>query len=175
MAILLVSGCGLFSSAPEPAAPPAGAAAEQPPAPAQAARPKKTSPQPIANPEPGACAGPPFTVLGAVYQPYLAKQPIPALRAATCWTPETLALFERAAAREEADGTPVVDFDPIVDAQDFDLKDFRIKPVDNDTWTASFSNFDKATTITWELRITERGIWVDDVRTDTWSLKALLQ
>jgi len=81
------------------------------------------------------------------------------------------------AARSRTQSGSVLDFDPLIGAQDHQLTDFRMKPVDKDTWAVRFTNLGQSTVITWEL-VEESGapgnFRVGDIHTGTWRLTELL-
>ena len=123
----------------------------------------------------GSCALPGFQLLATAYAPYQAGKEAAPLETVTCWTDTMLDQIK--AARARAQPAAMLDFDPLVNAQDHQLTDFRMKPVDDDTWAVRFTNMGQPAVITWEL-IEEPGApgnyRVGDIHTDKWRLTELL-
>ena len=166
------------SAASEPVssspAPPAAAS----PSSTSKSAPKTPSKEPSKPPSPapaGSCAKPGFQLIATAYSPYQLGKDAGALEEVTCWT-EALGDQIRAARSRTPPGS-VLDFDPLIGAQDYSLTDFRMKPVDKDTWAVRFTNLGQPTVITWEL-VEESGasgnFRVRDIHTDTWRLTELL-
>lgn len=126
---------------------------------------------PPSSPPPGpaglSCPAPdPVALVQASYAPYTTRGgPTPDLLGATCWSADTGGRLKAAADRAAAEGgLAPPGFDPLVDGQDWDVTDLRVRAVDADTVEASFQNFQSPTTVTWEL-VVEGGGWrVRDLR-----------
>lgn len=173
---LLAVGCS-GTPDPAPANPPQVATedAAHKPAPTKPAPPKKKRPKPASPVPAGSCALPGFQLLATAYSPYQAGKEAAPLEKATCWTETLLAQIQGATTRAKQGA--MLDFDPLVDAQDHKLTDFRMKPVDDDTWAVRFTNLGQPKVVTWEL-VEEPGApgnyRVGDIHTDKWRLTELL-
>jgi hypothetical protein len=93
------------------------------------------------------------------------------------------ALFDYYDAHASPDEVGALDFDPFVDGQDYELKDFAITPEkvsgDKATIVVKFINFDRLTTLTYRL-VREAGAWkIDDIESKApeypWVLSKLLR
>jgi hypothetical protein len=65
-------------------------------------------------------------VVQRLYDPYLVTDgstPIPLLEDAVPWSAQARADLQAMMARSQAQGEPILDFDPIIDAQDYQLSD----------------------------------------------------
>lgn len=171
---LLAIACSGGSEPPAPA--PASSAAEAAvPAPETAPAVSKKAARSVPPPPPGSCARAGFPLVASAYGPYQAGQAPPPLEEATCWTETVRAQIQ--AARGRSDGSVLLDFDPLVDAQDAKLSNFRLQPVDADTWQVRFDNLGEAVTVTWELVEEPEApgnYRVADLHTDGWRLTELL-
>jgi hypothetical protein len=92
-------------------------------------------------------------------------------------------LFDTYDKNSSPDEVGALDFDPFIDAQDYELKDFAIasEKVSGETATivVNFTNFDRRTTLTYSL-VREAGAWkVDDIESKDpeypWVLSKLLK
>lgn len=108
--LILVFAAALAASCSQPAQPSDSAA--------QTAAPAADTAQPGSDPA---------VVITAIYQPYLAStsQPLDFEDAAP-WTSELRAQIVAMEARSEAAGEPILDFDPIVNAQDWQITDLNV-------------------------------------------------
>jgi hypothetical protein len=81
-------------------------------------------------------------------------------------------------ARSQAQGEPILDFDPLIDAQDYQLTNLNVTTdavVANShaTVRANFTNAGAPSEVVYDL-IWENGGWrVDNVRTSRWDLRAI--
>ncbi len=168
LAAPLLVGLAACSGAPEPAAPPPGPAAP-PPRPAP-----PPPPQAAVAPPPRACPSDPVALVTVAYTPYLGDGLPPALLEATCWSADTRRLIEVARARADAEGgVPAPGFDPLVNAQDYELTGLEVSAIDADTVEARFANFGVAQVVRWDL-VDEGGWRVHDLNGEGWGLRAAL-
>jgi hypothetical protein len=86
--------------------------------------------------------------------------------------------LEAMSARSQAMGEPILDFDPLIDAQDYQLSDLNVTTdavVENShaTVRASFNNNGQPAEVLYDL-IWENGAWrVDNIRTSNWDLRQI--
>jgi len=169
--VLLSAACGGNTESPPPAptTPHAPTPQDTP-----AAAKKKARPKP-APPPAGSCALPAFQLVAKAYAPYQAGKPPAPLADATCWTDDLGARLKASAGSEQG---VALGFDPLVNAQDHQLSDFSMKPVDGDTWQVRFTNLGQAMVITWELvEVPDApgNFRVADLHTSEWRLSELLK
>jgi len=164
--LLLLCGCGMLDG---PLAIQQGG--EQSIEEAPATPEERTVPSTGGAPDrPPACPADPVELVRAAYAPYLAnEQPVPLDRAA-CWSTSTLAVIRGALDRAEASGTAPLGFDPLIDAQEFEIDAVLVERVDQNLLVARFSNFSTAHAVYWTLTTEEGHPRVDDLHTDRWHL-----
>ena len=81
-------------------------------------------------------------------------------------------------ARSQARGEPILDFDPLIDAQDYQLSDLNVTTdsvVENShaTVRANFVNAGAMSEVVYDL-VWENGGWrVDNIRTSRWDLRLI--
>ena len=119
----------------------------------------------------------PAAVVRPLYDRYLREgEPAPALNEAAPWTDDLRAAIEATLAYSRAVGEPIIDFDPLIDAQDFQLSNLRVEVVqqpqeDRAIVEARFSNIGRTTIVYYDMRAVD-GAWrVDNVRTPDWNLR----
>jgi hypothetical protein len=89
-----------------------------------------------------------------------------------------LAALQAMTARSQARGEPILDFDPLIDAQDYQLADLNVSTdgvVENShaTVRARFTNSGAPAEIVYDL-VWEDGGWrVDNIRTSRWDLRVI--
>jgi hypothetical protein len=136
--------------------------------------------RPHATGNPEIVAADPAQTVSMLYLPYTANnaEPLPRLLWAAPWSIELREMLERMQARSEQSDEPILDFDPIIGAQDFSIASVQVEltsPPANGRATAiaRFENIGHDTEIAYDL-IEENGAWcVDNIRGDTWSLRAI--
>lgn len=130
------------------------------------------------GPAPG---GDPVGMVQALYEPYLSNQnPKPFLDAAPL-TPELRDMMKTAQeqAHERGEPTAVVDFDPIIDGQDWELSDLTVELVepaqdDSAQVRARFKNMGEDVSLTYDL-VRQGGGWrIDNIEGANWTLRQLL-
>ena len=128
---------------------------------------------------------PPKDVIAALYAPYVAvhgldavgdKMP-PGLRRADLSRKLTRVKDTQDLAFADCPIGPLpINFDVVIDAQDWDVSDVVLTPTekgDKAMVVAKFKNFGTDQQVTWSL-VREDGQWkVDDARTDVWDLQTL--
>ena len=124
----------------------------------------------------------PVGTIAPLYAPYVAKQNPPSdLLQKAPWTGEMHALLGRALAKSREDDEPLgaIDFDPIVDGQDWEITDLRVEQTKAPDGgraevTAHFKNFGENVTVTFDLKQEGGGWRVDNIRGAHWTLRQLL-
>ena len=133
-----------------------------------------------------ACSGPaagndPVALVEGLYQPYLHNQNPKLLEEAAPLTDELRGLMKQARDLSEQRDEPnaVVDFDPIVDAQDWQITDLKVElaePIEGDhaSVRATFKNMGEEVTQTFTL-LKQGGGWrIDNIEGKHWTLRQLL-
>jgi len=130
-------------------------------------------------PEPASTAPDPADTVRPLYDRYLTEgAQFPGLEQQAPWSAAMLAALQAMMARSQAAGEPILDFDPLIDAQDYQLTNLNVTTdsvVENShaTARASFANGGAQTEIIYDL-VWENGGWrVDNVRTSRWDLRAI--
>lgn len=141
--------------------------------------------------EPAKVETPPVTDTGAVtdpasvvvrfYDPYLAPDgQIPPLMEAAPWSAQMNADLQAMFQRSQAQGEPILDFDPIIDAQDYQLSDVRtategIVEGSHASVRASFTNAGQHEEVLYDLVWQDDRWKVDNVRTALWDLRTIIR
>lgn len=121
----------------------------------------------------------PVSTVQALYAPYEAGLNPSDLRRGVPWTDEMKTLFEEADARAEKLDAQAIDFDPIIDGQDYEITDLAVEaqgaPADGRAVVdARFKNFGDDVKVTFDLAEAGGGWRVDNIRTEAWNLRELL-
>ncbi len=133
------------------------------------------------QPEKGPQAAPapdPAATIAPLYQPYIARGVMVGLQDQAPWTAELraalVAMMERSAAANE----PILDFDPIIGAQDYELSGLTVT---NDALVqgshavvrAHFTNLGRVEDVLYDM-VWRDGAWrVDNIRGDDWDLRQI--
>jgi hypothetical protein len=127
----------------------------------------------------GANVPDPAAAIQPVYDPYLTEgATFPEFREQAPWSTDLWVQLEAMSARSQAMGEPILDFDPLIDAQDYQLSDLNVTTdavVENShaTVRASFNNNGQPAEVLYDL-IWENGAWrVDNIRTSNWDLRQI--
>lgn len=135
------------------------------------------SPSPEKTPEsPG--APDPAAVIAPLYQPYLAKGALVGLPDQAPWTPELRKALIDMMARSEAANEPILDFDPIIGAQDYQISGLSVTtealvPDRSAVVRARFDNLGRAQEVVYDMVWLE-GRWrVGNVRGSDWDLRRI--
>jgi hypothetical protein len=131
----------------------------------------------------GACEAPdpngPSATVEKLYQPYLTKGGDTA--AALTTAPLTASLQEtidKAISYGNLLDEPVLDFDPIINAQEAEITNVKVarqrQSGDAATVVASFHNIDRDDSVTYDLKHEERGWRIDNIRPGKEDLRALI-
>lgn len=123
----------------------------------------------------------PRALIEYVYAPYLNESdPFPD-DPSEVYSPTLKQLWDEMSAKSEESEVPIIDFDPIINAQDYELTDFLVAdPVieaDSATVVVSFSNFGEPQELHFELIRNSGGWLIDDIEAigDTpWRFSELL-
>jgi Protein of unknown function (DUF3828) len=131
-----------------------------------------------AAPKPGAD---PVAAVAPLYDRYVANQNPPGLLDLAPWTHELRGLLARAMdlSKQQDEPNAVVDFDPIVDGQDWQISDVQVSiskpPADGRAEVvAHFKNFGQPVQVTYELRQEDGGWRIDNIRGEHWTLRQML-
>ena len=122
----------------------------------------------------------PASVVQRFYDPYLvADGQIPPLAEAVPWSAQMGADLQAMFARSQAQGEPILDFDPIIDAQDYQLSDVRaateaIVEGSHASVRASFTNAGQHEEVLYDLVWQDDRWKVDNVRTAEWDLRTII-
>lgn len=122
----------------------------------------------------------PAPVVRAIYEPYLDAEaaPRPLIEAAP-WSRSLSALIEGLEARVIEEEAPILDFDPLIDAQDWQLSDVSAETeslveASHASVRARFTNSGAAQEVSYDL-IWEDERWkVDNVRGPAWDLRSII-
>lgn len=124
-------------------------------------------------------ASDPADVVRALYNPYLGQGAQPAeFRDQAPWSADLWAQLEAMIARSNAINEPILDFDPIMDAQDGELANLNVTTdaVSENSHAvvrASFTNLGQPREVVYDL-VWQEGAWrVDNIRTSAWDLRQI--
>ena len=121
----------------------------------------------------------PVSTVQPLYAPYVEDRNPPRLLDAAPWTPELRALLQRAHEMGADAGEPVIDFDPIIDGQDWEIDavavTLKAPPAEGRAEVAArFNNSGDDVEVIYDL-VEADGAWrVDNIRTENWSLREIL-
>lgn len=120
----------------------------------------------------------PASTIQTIYTPYIEDRNPPDLLSAAPWTPEMRALLEESLERSQ-DGEPIIDFDPFIDGQDWQIDTVAVTLTSppnegRSEVTARFVNAGEDVQVVYEMREADGGWRIDNIRTEHWSLRALL-
>jgi hypothetical protein len=128
---------------------------------------------------PAAPAPDPASVIRPLYDRYLTEgAQFPEFRDQAPWSASLWAQLEAMVARSEALNEPILDFDPLIDAQDYQLTNLNVATealAENShaTVRASFANAGRPTEVVYDL-VWENGGWrVDNIRASNWDLRQI--
>ncbi len=128
---------------------------------------------------PQAAPGPdPAAIIAPIYQPYIANSVLVGLQDQAPWTPPMREALEAMLARAQSAGEPILDFDPIIGAQDYQLSGLSLITealVANShaVVRARFSNLGRETEISYDMVWLDGGWRVDNVRGEDWDLRQI--
>ena len=136
----------------------------------------ESTPPPTGPPDqPPSCASDPVAMVRGAYAPYLSGQSPAPLSRATCWSAKLQGAIAAAEQQAEASGKCVVCFDPLVDAQDYELDALMIERASDREVIAHFTNHGRPQSIHWTLDGPPDALRVVDLHTDRWRLSERLQ
>lgn len=137
------------------------------------------SPQhpPEKAPEAAAIPGP-AAMVRALYDPYLTEGATFPAFGSLPWSSSLSAELDAMSARSEALNEPILDFDPVIDAQDYQLANVAVSTdgmVENShaTVRASFTNMGQAREVVYDLVWENNGWRIDNIRTPEWDLRVI--
>lgn len=121
----------------------------------------------------------PSVVVRTLYDPYLVPNgTTPTLLEAAPWSDQMRADLAAMMQRAQTRGEPILDFDPIVNAQDYQLSDVTagaeaISETSHAVVRASFSNNGQRQEVVYDL-VWQGGGWkVDNIRAGDWDLRQI--
>jgi hypothetical protein len=121
----------------------------------------------------------PASVIRPLYDSYLTEgAQFPEFRDQAPWSADLWAQLEAMVTRSNAINEPILDFDPLIDAQDYQLSDLNVRTeavAENShaTVRASFSNAGRPTEVVYDM-MWENGGWrVDNIRAGSWDLRQI--
>lgn len=136
-------------------------------------------PQTEAPAEAGRAITDPAAVIRQVYEPYLTEgATFPPFREQAPWSNDLWVQLDAMSARSQAAGEPILDFDPLIDAQDYDLDNINVTTDgivegSHAVVRASFTNLGQPNEVIYDL-VWEDDRWkVDNIRTANWDLRQI--
>lgn len=121
----------------------------------------------------------PAMVIRQLYDPYLTEgATFPSFREQAPWSNELWALLEAMTARSQAINEPILDFDPLIDAQDYQLTNLNVATdgmveASHATVRASFQNAGQPAEVLYDM-VWEDDRWkVNNIRTAAWDLRQI--
>lgn len=121
----------------------------------------------------------PATVVSALYEPYMTEgATFPDFEHQAPWSASLWAALQAMTERSQQIGEPILDFDPLIDAQDYQLSNIAVTTdgvVENShaTVRAQFTNAGTPTEVIYDM-VWEDGGWrVDNIRTSQWDLRQI--
>ncbi len=137
------------------------------------------SPPASEAPEASSAAPDPADTIRPLYDPYLTEgASLPGFEHQAPWSASLWETLQAMMARSQARGEPILDFDPLIDAQDYQLANLNVTTesvVENShaTVRASFVNAGAISEVIYDL-VWENGSWrVDNIRTSRWDLRVI--
>lgn len=128
---------------------------------------------------PAALAPDPAAVIRPLYDRYLSEgAQFPEFRDQAPWSASLWAQLEAMTARSQALNEPILDFDPLIDAQDYQLTNLNVATealAENShaTVRARFANSGRPTEVVYDM-VWENGGWrVDNIRASNWDLRQI--
>lgn len=121
----------------------------------------------------------PAAVIRQLYDPYLTQgATFPDFEHQAPWSDSLWAVLQAMMARSQAINEPILDFDPLINAQDYQLSDLSVAQeslVEGQTATvrASFKNAGAQSEVVYDM-IWENDRWkVDNIRSQGWDLRQI--
>ena len=121
----------------------------------------------------------PAMVIRQLYDPYLTEgATFPDFEQQAPWSASLWTLLQAMMARSQALNEPILDFDPIIGAQDYQLTDLNVAQeslveAQNATVRATFKNAGAQTAVVYDM-IWENDRWkVDNIRGEGWDLRQI--
>jgi hypothetical protein len=121
----------------------------------------------------------PAAVVRQLYEPYLTEgATLPPFREQAPWSNALWAQLEAMVARSQVSGEPILDFDPLIDAQDYELSNIQVTTdglveASHAVVRASFTNLGEQNEVIYDL-VWEDDRWkVDNIRTASWDLRQI--
>jgi hypothetical protein len=126
---------------------------------------------------PAGAAQDPASVIRPLYDRYMTPDAqFPDFREQAPWSASMWAALEAMVARSQALNEPILDFDPLIDAQDYQLSNLNVvteSVVENShaVVRASFNNANTQSEVVYDMIWEQNGWRVDNIRTSQWSLR----
>lgn len=121
----------------------------------------------------------PASTIQPLYEPFVQNRNPPALLDAAPWTDELRGLLQRAQEQGRDTGEPVIDFNPLIDGQDWEIDAVAVtlqEPAADGraVVVARFNNAGDDVEVLYDMTEAEGGWRVDNIRTENWSLREIL-
>jgi hypothetical protein len=134
---------------------------------------------PVAEEGAGRAMTDPAMVIRHLYEPYLTQgATFPSFREQAPWSADLWAELEAMMARSQALNEPILDFDPLIAAQDYQLSNLNVVAesmveASHAVVRASFNNLDQTTEVIYDM-VWENDRWkVNNIRGDGWDLRQI--
>ncbi len=120
----------------------------------------------------------PSAVIAPLYQPYIAHGVMVGLQDQAPWSAEMRAALVAMMERSRAAGEPILDFDPIIGAQDYEISGLSVT---NDALAqdshavvrARFTNLGQNVEVLYDMVWRDNAWRVDNIRGDGWDLRQI--
>lgn len=121
----------------------------------------------------------PADVIRPLYDRYMVENAqFPSFREQAPWSESMWAALEAMTQRSEALGEPILDFDPLIDAQDYQLSNLNVATDgvvegSHAVVRASFQNAGTQSEVLYDMIWEQNGWRVDNIRTAQWDLRQI--
>lgn len=131
------------------------------------------------TPDAGRAITDPAAVIRPLYDPYIAHaEQFPSFRDQAPWSNELWTQLEAMMQRSETVNEPILDFDPLIGAQDYEIANLNVSTealaeASHAVVRASFDNLGQRTEIVYDM-VWEDDRWkVNNIRGDGWDLRQI--
>jgi hypothetical protein len=121
----------------------------------------------------------PADTIRPIYAPYMSQSGIPRLRSQAPWSADLAAQIDAMMARSEALNEPILDFDPVINAQDWQLSGLEVSTdgvvqSSHAVVRARFVNMGRQDEVLYDLIWENDGWRVDNIRSSGWDLRQII-